>query len=428
MYRATVFIISNRLELSIKYKKIIEALNQDVYIFSSLSDIFREIPKKEPELIIISDTIKEDLAEFLSKLRVLTFNFRPTLIAISKSSDIEDKLKILESGADDFLSEQIQTPEFQARIKAHLRRSFENSINPLTFFVKENITLKSLKRALQTNKTSIALIKVTGLDIYREIYGEIPYEKVLQTLGAIINSTLDKNDFIGEIRKDDFILITTPEKIEHISSFLTFAFDNVLNKFYSEGDYKRGFVISQSDDKTENKIPLMKLSISATETVKEENINYKELLNLLYSLLIAPQKENKSSYIINRLRLQGEAAKEESKKILIFEQDFALSYLIEANCKLLGYQTILEENKQKLLEDYKILNPEIMIIDYGKEDRKEGLEICKIIKQNKTSKTKIIFSSSIHNKEEILSSGADLYLPKPYDINELLDWIERYMV
>ena len=51
----------------------------------------------------------------------------------------------------------------------------------------------------------------------------------------------------------------------------------------------------------------------------------------------------------------------------------------------------------------------------------------KIIKENKNSKTKIIFSSSIHNKEEILSSGADLYLPKPYDINELIMWVERYM-
>ena len=160
MYKATVFIISKRFELSIKYKKIIEALNQDVYTFDDISQMFKELPKKEPELIIISDTIKEDLGDFCSNLRAITFNFRPTLIAISKSSDINDRLKILESGADDFLSEQIQTQEFQARLKAHLRRSFENSIDPLTFFVKENITLKVLKRALQRKNSSVLLIKI----------------------------------------------------------------------------------------------------------------------------------------------------------------------------------------------------------------------------------------------------------------------------
>ena len=265
-----------------------------------------------------------------------------------------------------------------------------------------------------------------GLEIYREIYGDIAYEKVLQTLSAIMNSILSPNDFIGQIRNDEFILITTPEKTERFASFMTFAFDNVLERFYNEVDFKRGFIISQSDEKTEDKIPLMKLSISATEIPDEEG-NYKELFNLLYSLLGAVKRENKSSYIINRIRLQGEARKEEPKKILVLESDFALSCLIEANCELKGYKTKLEQNKEELLKDYKALNPEILIIDYGREDKKEGLEICKIIKQDKTSKTKIIFSSSIHNKEEILSSGADLYLPKPYDINELINWIGRYL-
>ena len=425
MYRASVFIISKRRELLIKYKKIIEALNQEVYTFDNLSEMFRELPKKEPELIIISDTIEENLEEFSSRLRVLTFNFRPTIIAISKSSDINDRLKVLESGADDFLSEQIQTSEFQARIKAHLRRSFENSINPLTFFVKENITLKVLKRSIQNKKTAVMLIKIMRLNNYREIYGEIAYEKILQTLGAIINSSLEQDDFIGQFRNDEFILITNIEKAEHIASFLTYAFDNVIKRFYNEEDFNNGFIISRSDEKTENKIPLMKLIISASET--ETEVDYKELLNLLNSLLEAVKKENKSSYIINRIRLQGETNPNEEKKILVFESDFALSSLIEANCELKGYKIKLEENKNELLKDYEDLKPEVLIVDYGREDKKEGLEICRIIKKDKKTKTKIIFSSSIHNKEEILSSGADLYLPKPYDINELIDWIERYL-
>ncbi len=145
MYKACVLIISKRRELSIKYKKLIEALNHEVFVTASLSEAFKQIPLKEPELIIISDTIEEKLSDFCKKIRTLTFNFRPAIIAISKSSEMIDKLQTLEAGADDFLSELISSAEFQARINAHLRRYIENSINPITGFVQSNLTLKTIK-------------------------------------------------------------------------------------------------------------------------------------------------------------------------------------------------------------------------------------------------------------------------------------------
>ena len=58
MYAATVFIISKRKELSIKYKKLIEALEQEVCVIPSLSEALGQIQKIEPELLIVSDTIE----------------------------------------------------------------------------------------------------------------------------------------------------------------------------------------------------------------------------------------------------------------------------------------------------------------------------------------------------------------------------------
>ena len=39
----------------------------------------------------------------------------------------------------------------------------------------------------------------------------------------------------------------------------------------------------------------------------------------------------------------------------------------------------------------------------------------------------IIMTTVVHEKESILSSGADLYLPKPYEIPFLFEWVERLM-
>ena len=160
MYKTRVLIISSRKELSIKYKKLIEALGQTVIIASNLSDALDIIQKQEIEFIIISDTIKEKLSGFIQKIRILTYNFRPVIIAVSKSGDVKDRLEALDSGADDFLGEEISKQEFQTRFRAHLRRYLENSINQTTKFLERSITKKAVSRTLFENcNLSYLLIK-----------------------------------------------------------------------------------------------------------------------------------------------------------------------------------------------------------------------------------------------------------------------------
>ena len=71
--------------------------------------------------------------------------------------------------------------------------------------------------------------------------------------------------------------------------------------------------------------------------------------------------------------------------------------------------------------------PDVVIIDYGDKSTKEGLEISRKIKQNKNYAPKIIFSSSLHNKEEILTAGADFYMPKPYEADDMIKRIKKFL-
>ena len=48
-----------------------------------------------------------------------------------------DKIKVLESGADDFISEPVNSEEFKIRIKAHIRREYETNLD-----VKTNLPTK----------------------------------------------------------------------------------------------------------------------------------------------------------------------------------------------------------------------------------------------------------------------------------------------
>ena len=122
-------IIDKRKELSTKYKKILESLDSDTIITAQLDDALKKIQNYQPDLIIISDSINENLSDFCKKLRAMTYNSRPIIIGLSKSADISDRIAVLEAGADDFISEPVDKDEFKSRIKAHLRRDIELNLD-----------------------------------------------------------------------------------------------------------------------------------------------------------------------------------------------------------------------------------------------------------------------------------------------------------
>ena len=425
MYKAGILIISNRKELSIKYKKLIENLNQVAIISQNLSDAISVIQNQEIEFIIISDTIKEKLSDFIKKIRILTYNTRPIIIAVSKSNDLEDKLETLEAGADDFWGEEITKTEFQMRFKAHLRRYIESSLNPLTRVIDKNITIKAIKKSIfEKRECSYLLIKIRGINLYRKTHGEIAFEKVLQTLSAIINSMLAQEDFIGHIKDSEFILITNTSQAEKIASFLAFAFDNILNKFYSDDEFENNFTIQSDETKQETKESLMMLNIAVVEKNQSES-DYREILNNLNELIELCKNSSSSTYVIDRIKLRGEVKKREKKnKVLILEPDEALSLLLKNVCELEGIKTEVTFNKKEFEKIYKIFRPDVVIIDWGNKEKENHLDIAKKISKDNI---KIIFSSSYLNKKEILKAGADLYMPKPYEINDIVKWIKKFL-
>ena len=57
-----------------------------------------------------------------------------------------------------------------------------------------------------------------------------------------------------------------------------------------------------------------------------------------------------------------------------------------------------------------------------------GLEICKNLKEKEEfTGTKFIVTSIFHDKELVLNSGADLYLPKPYELATMMKWVKIFV-
>ena len=423
-------IIDKRRELSVKYKKLLENELSTVIISRSLLSAMKIIQDKEPDLIIISDSVDGNLGDYCKKIRALTYNMRPVIVALSKSSEIQDRLDALTCGADDFLSEPVNNEEFVMRMKAHLRREFESNLDSKSLLPNKNYTMRSLRRTVTSKDPWGCLyVSIENFKTYKEAYTPLASDKLVQTFCAIIQSALNENDYLGGLSENDFIIITNPLKAEKIANFLTFAFDSVAQKFYSQPDLKRGYIIVEGDDLAGRRSSFVHTTIGV---VTNEFRKYTDVNSLLTSLVHIHNLANlpdRSNYLIERAKISGRNSVEENifnNKIVVIEPDEAMKVLLKTILELQGYQTTIIEHHEGF-ENYGSA-PAVIILDAGSADDLKGLEICKKLRENTEFKnTKIIMTSVLHDKELILNSGADLYLPKPYELSNLVKWVGIFM-
>ncbi len=424
--QTVTLIIDKRRELSTKYKKVLNNKSNKVIVSKNLIFAMKIIQDKEPDLIIISDSIDGNLSDYCKKIRALTYNMRPIIIALSKSADLQDKLNVLENGADDFISEPVNSEEFLMRVKAHLRRELESNMDSKHILAGKNYSLRALKRVISDDKPwATMLISIENFENYKETYTELASDKLIQTYCAIINSALNEDDYFGTLSENMFLVITDSLKVEKIANYLTFAFDSVASKFYSPQDNRRGFMLMRGDEFAGRRSNFVHTTIGI---VTNEFIRYKDstqLLNALLQIHKLADMPTKSNYLAERPQITGNNFENPvNKKVCIIEDDEAMTVLLTTILDLQGYEVCVVKDYSEIEKFY----PALIILDAGNVDELKGLKLCQKIRQNTNfDRTKLIVTSVLHDKELILTAGADLYIPKPYEISNLIKWVEKLL-
>lgn len=427
--QSVTLIIDTRPELSVKYKRLLEQPVNRVIISRDLITALKIIQDKEPDLIIISDSFDNDLSDFCRQVRALTCNMRPIIVAMSKSADYSDRIKVLESGADDFLSEPVNSEEFKVRMTAHLRREYESNLNTNRLLPNKKYSMRALKRKLSDeNEWAVLYISIENFESYKQAYTGLASDKLLQTYAAIIRASLNEDDYLGEISENVFLVITDTIKAERLARFLIFAFDSVAEKFYAEQDLDRGYMILQGDEFAGKRADFVHSTISVLTNEFAKYKDTAQILNNLIQIHNLADNPNRSNYLIERPKISGKNSILEpqfNNKILIYETDEALGILLNTILNLQGYAP-------KVIDEYSLPEtdeiPALIIIDAGDLEKRNGLNLCCRLKQEEKFKnSKIIVTSIIHDKELVLNTGADLYLPKPYEISQLIKWVNELM-
>jgi len=115
------------------------------------------------------------------------------------------------------------------------------------------------------------------------------------------------------------------------------------------------------------------------------------------------------------------------KKVLVVDD---ITYVVKSISNILrseNYFVFTAMNGKDAISKYKNYNPDLITIDQKLPDM-SGIELAKKIRKLEGgNKTKIIFISTVHSKEEItniLNLGIDNYILKPFKKQILIDIVK----
>ncbi len=145
------------------------------------------------------------------------------LIVLSGKDDIDDKVRCLRLGADDYITKPFNTKEIIARVDRLLTRSrdfeemaFRDGLTGVynrRYF--ENHLMIELKRVQRTDEPiTIALLDIDRFKLVNDTYGHPVGDLVLRGVSRLLKEKLREFDLVARYGGEEFIIafVKTPER------------------------------------------------------------------------------------------------------------------------------------------------------------------------------------------------------------------------
>jgi diguanylate cyclase (GGDEF)-like protein len=223
---------------------------------------------KSPDLVILDYKMpKLNGHQVCSQLKKDILLRHMPIIMLTGKGDVSDKVSGINAGADDYIVKPFEPQELLARIKMVLRSTKRNlEANPLTHLPGNVSILNEIQSCIDSKKLfAIGYLDLDKFKCYNDKYGFEHGDEVIKETARIMIKTVQElgnsDDFVGHIGGDDFVFISTPEKIDDICKKIIQDFETTSPTFYNEEDRKKGFIIGKDRQGKEQKVPLLSVSI-----------------------------------------------------------------------------------------------------------------------------------------------------------------------
>ncbi|MDZ4835339.1 MAG: response regulator [Candidatus Melainabacteria bacterium] len=424
-----------------EYASILEKTGARVNAVTSFEEANELLSFIHPDLIILSANMPEgDGRLYCQQVRATLVHPRPVLVLLHPSTDVNERINAFRYGADDVLQDPIDKNELAIRVLAHLRRRQEEFSNPLTLMPGPNMIRRMLEQLLVSDKTWAAMsVDLNKIRVYNETYGDLAGDQLIKALGAVLIDVADETDFVGHTEADHFLMTTRPDEAFRKAERICQQFDKMSSRFYPKGDIERGYLISTGRGGIRRRVPLISVAIGIVDSTKRRFQSYVDVLTSARDARDLAKQKLESCFVFGEpqedLRMGNtvltrtrsiEIQKVETQnagRILVVEPDGAMACLLQETLSLEGYTVEVTSSADDALSMARFEPPDLILLESNLSDRKmDGWKLCSMLKSDEVlCKIWVVMATSHPDQSKALEAGADLYLPKPFDIPSLLN-------
>ena len=208
------------------------------------------IKTAHPDLLILDFVMPRlDGPQVCAALRKDLLLRHVPIIMLTGRGEVQDKVHGIEAGADDYLVKPFEPQELLARVRMILRRTAQElEANPLSR-LPGNVSIQHEieERIAAQQPLAVCYADLNRFKAFNDHYGFERGDRAIKLTAAVLLEAMKRSgnpgDFLGHIGGDDFVIITTPGKVEAVCQSVIDAFDRGAPSLYDETDRARGFFL-----------------------------------------------------------------------------------------------------------------------------------------------------------------------------------------
>ncbi len=235
---------------------------------AGLSYALREVP----ELLLLDIMLPGmDGFEVVSRLRAHARTAHIPVVMLSARHDTAGRVLNFDETVEDFITKPYNHDELMARISIRLRQVREHLLNPLTRLPSGLAVERAIESQLRHQLSggqcqwSILYIDLDNFKAYNDVYGFLRGNDMIRLLARLTTESMrelgNESDFVGHVGGDDFVVITTPDRVAPICERLIARWDTESRDLYNQADLERGELLAIDRQGHPQSFPLVGVSI-----------------------------------------------------------------------------------------------------------------------------------------------------------------------
>jgi PleD family two-component response regulator len=240
-----------------------------------------------PDLVLLDLMMpKMDGAEVCRRLKGNFLTSQIPVIMLTACGEMDDKITGLNIGANDYLTKPYMPGELIVRVRNILHFSrLQRQASPLTGLPGNvSIDAETARRLESQEPFALLYVDIDNFKAYNDYYSFEKGDEAIKLTSSIILRAVGrfggKDDFVGHVGGDDFVVFSTPENGRQIAEEIVRDFDVRIPGLYNDEDRARGFIEVVNRQNEITRYPMMSITVAGVTNVDRKITHIGQLSGL----------------------------------------------------------------------------------------------------------------------------------------------------